>query len=157
MKIETRPPFFPMMIDLQNKSVLIVGGGQVATRRAKTLLTCGAKIKAVSKNFSPEFPDVHEKITRCFIPEDVSENFTLIIAATDDREVNALIYKLAHEKNIPVNVADSKTECDFFFPSLIACDNVAVSVSSAGLSYKLTQKLSERLRKIWVSWVNELR
>ena len=146
-----------MMIDLRDKDVLIVGGGNVATRRAKTLLTCGAKVKAVSKNFAPEFPNVQERFTRGFIPEDISEEFTLIIAATDDREINASIYKLAHEKNIPVNVADSQSECDFFFPSLIACDNVAVSVSSAGLSYKLTRKLSERLRKVWASWIEELR
>ena len=157
MKIESRPPFFPMMIDLRNKYVLIVGGGNVATRRAKTLLTCGARVKAVSKNFAPEFPKVHERFTRGFEVDDVTENFALVIAATDDREINALIQKLAHEKNIPVNVADTQSECDFFFPSLIACDNVAVSVSSAGLSYKLTQKLSERLRKVWASWVNELR
>ena len=157
MKNFERPPFFPMMIDLQDKNVLIIGGGQVAARRAKTLLTCGARVKAISKNFYSKFPQVHEKITRGFEVEDITTNFVLVIAATNDREINRLIHDLAHEKNIPVNVADSKTECDFFFPSLIACDNVAVSVSSAGLSYKLTQKLSERLRNLWTLWVNELR
>lgn len=146
-----------MMIDLQDKDVLIIGGGQVATRRAKTLLTCGARVKAISKNFCPEFPEVHVKLIRGFEVEDIREDFVLVIAATDDREVNKLVHDLAHEKNIPVNVADSKSECDFFFPSLIACENVAVSVSSAGLSYELTRKLSERLRNLWASWVNELR
>ena len=43
-----RPPFFPMMLDLKGKEILIIGGGRVASRRAETLLKCGAKIKAIS-------------------------------------------------------------------------------------------------------------
>ena len=146
-----------MMINLNGKEILIVGGGKVAARRAETLLKCGAKITAVSKNFISEFPDIYKKSQKTFSIEDIDGKFFLIIAATDDRKINKLISDTAHKKNIFVNVCDSQNECDFFFPSLINVENVAVSVCSAGIDTKLTRKLSDRLRKIWASWVEECR
>ncbi len=146
-----------MMINLQDKPALIVGGGHIAARRAHTLLTCGAKISAISPNFCPVFPRSPNvsRIPRPFLPEDLTPNFALVIAATDSRAVNSLVHSLANALKIPVNVCDSQEECDFFFPSLINHDNVAVSVCSAGISAGLTKRLSDKLRRVWASWVNE--
>ena len=155
MKIFSRPPFFPMMIDLKDKHVLIIGGGSVASRRAETLSRCGAKITAVSKKFINNFPDGAVKIERDFSPEDINEKFSLVIAATDDREINRLVHKISREKKIFVNVCDSQDECDFFFPSLINYGSVAASVCTAGENVSLTKKLSDKLRSVWASWVNE--
>ena len=151
----TRPPYFPMMIDLWGKHVLVVGGGHIASRRANTLLKCGAEILAVSPDFSPEFPENTHRITRPFSPDDITPNFSLIIATTDSREVNSLIHSLANKAGIPINVCDSQNECDFFFPSLIAHDNIAVSVCSAGISTGLTKRLSDKLREVWDLWISE--
>ena len=151
----SRPPFFPMMIDLWRKRVLVVGGGRVAARRAETLVRCGAEVAAVSPEFCAEFPEAARRIPRAFTPDDVSGDFSLVIAATDSREVNSLIHSLAVNAGIPVNVCDSQNECDFFFPSLINHDNVAVSVCTAGISASLTRKLSNKLRRVWDSWVTE--
>ena len=142
-----------MMIDLAGKSVLIVGGGKVASRRADTLLRCGATITAISPEFSPNFPEVSRRISRQFLPEDITSDYVLIIAATDSRAVNSLIHSRAHSLKIPVNVCDSQAECDFFFPSLINHENVSVSVCSAGISAGLTRRLSDKLRRVWSSWV----
>lgn len=143
------------MIDLKEKEVLIIGGGHVASRRAKTLLECGAKITAVSLDFNNEFPEVSKKIKKSFMPEDINKKFFFIIAATNDRKINKLIKKISKLKKIPVNVCDCKEECDFFFPSFINYENIAASVCSAGADVKLTRKLSDRLRFVWPSWVNE--
>ena len=142
-----------MMIDLQGKSVMIVGGGKVASRRADTLLRCGAVITAISPEFSQNFPEVSRRISRQFLPEDITSDYVLIIAATDSRAVNSLIHSRAHSLKIPVNVCDSQAECDFFFPSLINHENVGVSVCSAGISAVITRKLSDKLRRVWDSWV----
>ena len=150
-----RPPYFPMMIDLQGKHVLIVGGGQVASRRAGTLLRCGAVITAVSPEFCPDFPEGIERITRTFLPEDLTADFALVIAATNSRTTNSLIHSLARSLGIPVNVCDNQAECDFFFPSLINHDYAAASVCTAGISATLTRRLSDKLRKVWASWVRE--
>ena len=151
-----RPPFFPMMIDMKNKRVLIAGGGNVASRRAETLLRCGAEIIAVSPEFAPKFPEGTQRITRKFSPGDITEGLSLIIAATNDRFVNHTIHLTARKASIPVNVADCQEECDFFFPSLINSGYVAVAVSSAGKSSSLTRRLSDRLRNVWSAWVAEV-
>ena len=150
-----RPPFFPMMIDMKGKRVLVVGGGHVASRRAETLLRCGAEIIAVSSSFAPEFPEGALRITRKFLPDDITDDFSLIIAATNDRSVNHMIHLIANKASIPVNVADCQEECDFFFPSLINSGHVAVSVSTAGKSSSLTRRLSDRLRNVWSLWIAE--
>lgn len=155
MSNSKRPPFFPMMIDLKGRTVLIIGGGTVASRRADTLLRCGAEIKAVSPIFSPQFPVNSHRIIRPFEPSDVTPELSLVIAATDERSVNHLVFEAARSKSIPVNVADCPEECDFFFPSLINSENISVSVSSAGLSSSLTRKLSDRLRKVWQIWIQQ--
>ena len=158
-KNSARPPFFPMMMDLNGKEILIVGGGRVASRRAETLLKCGAKIKAISPDFCDDFPENKniKKIKKNFSVEDIDKNFIFIIAATNKREINKLVHITAKSKKIPVNIADNQDECDFFFPSLISCENFSVSVCSAGVCSTLTRKLSDRLRKIWAVWVNEER
>ena len=141
-----------MMIDIQGREVLIVGGGNVALRRADTLLRCGAKVIIVA----PECVcDGAVVIRREFRPEDITPGLSMVIAATNSREVNRLVHDTAKAKGVPVNVCDSPGECDFFFPSLINHNNVAVSVCSAGVSSSLTHILSNKLRKVWASWVNE--
>ncbi|MBQ9419818.1 MAG: bifunctional precorrin-2 dehydrogenase/sirohydrochlorin ferrochelatase [Synergistaceae bacterium] len=156
MQKNSRPPYFPLIIDINEKEILIVGGGKVASRRAKTLLTCGAKITAVSPEFIPDFPDNTAKIKRKFSETDIDEKFLLVIAATNDREVNDRVKNISRAKKIPVNVCDCQSDCDFFFPALINCDGVAVCVNSAGTDSKLTRRLADRLRNVWCSWVGEL-
>ena len=155
MQIESRPPYFPMMTDIHDRHVLIVGGGHVAARRADTLLKCGAKVHAVSPKFIDEFPECTERITRKFKPDDIDSRFIFVIAATNSRETNRIIHDIAKSKGVCVNVSDSQSECDFFFPSLIAHKNFSVSVNSAGISSSITKRLSDRLRRIWHSWVED--
>ena len=146
--------FFPMLIDIHDKDVLIVGGGHVAARRADTLMKCGARVHAVSPEFIDEFPECTERITREFQPDDIDSRFIFVIAATDSRETNQLIHDTAKSKDVCVNVCDAQSECDFFFPSLIVHENAAVSVSTSGTSASLTKRLSDRLRAVWSSWVD---
>ena len=154
-KNSERPPFFPMMIDMKGKKILIAGGGNVASRRADTLIRCGAEVIAVSPKFCDDFPKTAKRIIRCFRPEDLDTDLSLVIAATNSRDINRLIHDIAKSKSIPVNVADCQSECDFFFPSMINSGSTAVSVCTAGVSPSLTRHLSERLRKVWPLWVEE--
>ena len=150
--INYRPPYFPMMIDIYGKDVLIVGGGNIASRRADTLLRCGAKVIIIAPECACDGAVI---IRREFQPEDITDGLSLVIAATNRREINQLVHDTAKAKGIPVNVCDCQSECDFFFPSLINHDNVSVSVCSAGISSSLTHRLSNKLREVWDSWVNE--
>ena len=157
MKNFSRPPFFPMMIDINGREILIIGGGHIASRRAETLLRCGAIITAVSPEFCESFPEVFEYREKFFEPKDIDEKFDLVFAATNSREINKLVHDTAKAKKIFVNVCDCQDECDFFFPSLINVENVAVSVCTAGFDSKLTRKLSHKLRRVWPLWVEKIR
>ena len=151
-----RPPFFPLMRDVEGLTALVVGGGGVALRRAETLARCGARIRAVSPVFREGFPPDSELLRRPFAAEDL-DGAALAVAASDDREVNRWVGREAQARGIPVSVADAAGESTFFFPSLISEGPTAASVSSAGLSCALTRRLSDRLRSVWGAWVAEER
>ncbi|MBR1419304.1 MAG: hydroxymethylbilane synthase, partial [Synergistaceae bacterium] len=152
-----RPPMFPMLIDIEGRDVLVVGGGKIALRRVKTLLKCGASIRVVSPELNPGFDSVKDKIKvfkRKFEIKDL-DNAMLAVAASDDREANKSVGLEARARNIPVSVADAIAECTFFFPALIASGAASVSVSTAGTSYHTTKRLADRLRSVWARWVAE--
>ena len=114
---------FPIFISLEGKPCLIVGGGNVAARKCRGLLAFGADVTVIAKKVGLT-ADLHntDKVTgherastrlhmteRSFRERDVTEKeWTLVIAATDDREVNSRVARLCHERNIPVNVADCR-------------------------------------------------
>ncbi len=149
-----RPPLFPVMTDIEGKTVLIAGGGAVASRRAEILASCGARLRVVSPEFSGAFPSGSELIKRPFETSDL-DKAVLAVAATDDRDVNRLLASEAKKRGIPVSVADSAGEGTFFFPSLITHGSASASVSTAGLSPTLSRRLSDRLREVWSAWVTE--
>ncbi len=154
-----RPPMFPMLIDIEGRDVLVVGGGKIALRRVKTLLKCGACVRVVSPEFISGFyaDDVKHKIkilNKKFSPEDL-DGAMLAVTASDNRDVNKTVGIEAKKRKIPVSVADAAGECSFFFPSLIASGATSVSVSTAGMSPGVTKKLSDRLRNVWARWVAE--
>ena len=152
-----RPPMFPMLIDIEGRDVLVVGGGKIALRRVKTLLKCGASIRVVSPELNSGFESIKNNIKifkRKFEIKDL-DNAMLAVAASDDREANKLVGQEAKARNIPVSVADAIAECTFFFPALIASGAASVSVSTAGTSYHTTKRLADRLRSVWARWVAE--
>ena len=150
----TRPPLFPLLLDIEGQRVLVAGGGSVALRRTATLLKCGAKVRAVSPVFRDDFPREAERLLRPFEPGDL-EGMSLAVAASDNREVNRLVGLEARVRGIPVSVADAAAEGSFFFPALVTSGEAAASVSTAGLSSALTRRLADRLRAVWECWVAE--
>lgn len=142
----TRPPFFPMCVDIEKEKAVVIGGGRVALRRAGILKRCGAEVMVVAPRLLPEFASGGYKlINRPYCPGDL-EGMKIAVVATDDSVVNRLAEAEAKEKGIAVNVADMAENCDFFFPAVAEEQGVMVSVSSAGLSPSLTKIVSEKLQ-----------
>lgn len=108
---------FPLFIELSGRRALIVGGGRLALHKARMLLPYGAELTAVAPEFCPEL-EAMEGLTlvrRAFEPRDV-EGAEIVIAATDERDVNRAVSALCRERGIPVNVVDELAECSFVFP-----------------------------------------
>ncbi len=155
------PPLFPMLLPIEGKIALVVGGGPIALRRAKTLERCGARVRVVARRFYPEWEKFFaeheaerdqkisiEKNMREFRPEDL-DDVILVVAATDDRSENARICENARVRNIPASNASAAAAGSFYFPSLIECDGAAASVSTAGISPEKTHALANIMREEW--------
>lgn len=153
----SRPPFFPMYVDLENKKAIIVGGGPVALRRAKTLAECGALVTVIAPEAISGFGEVcREVIRRSYHSGDLI-GADIVVGATDDRKVNQLVLEEAKKLGVAANIADSAEECDFYFPSLTAAGGITLSLSSSGVSPKLTAMVAAKMSEILPHLVEEAR
>ena len=136
-------PYFPMFVDLTEQPCLIVGGGTVAARKAEKLRPYSPDLRVVSPEFVPGFEGC-TLLRRPYSPGD-EDGMALVIAATDDPELNRAISAACREKNIPVNVVDDKAHCSFLFPCLVQEGELSVGISTGGASPTAAVWLKEQV------------
>lgn len=141
--------FLPIFLNVKGKLCLVVGGGEVAHRKASVLLDAGATVKAVAPEFSDAFADLPgvECVTARFQPGHL-DGAALVIAATNDSAVNRDVSQQARAQNIPVNVVDSPDLCTFIMPSILDRSPLIVAFSSGGASPALTRMLRGKLETL---------
>ena len=126
---------YPLMLDVTDRLVVIVGGGAVAVRKARGLIDCGAtRVRCVSPWFDPGIPDGVERVESRYDAVQV-DGATLVFAATDDPAVNAAVVRDARARGILVNRADAADDgepSDFSTPAKFVDGAVTVAVSAGG-------------------------
>jgi precorrin-2 dehydrogenase / sirohydrochlorin ferrochelatase len=141
--------YYPVFLDIRGKICAIVGGGEVAARKAERLLDCGAKVIVISPKLSPALTSLKEKGIIHHIAAEYTGNLidgtTLVIGATDDEKTNASISLDARNKCIPVNIVDDPQKCDFILPSLVQRGDLAIAIGTGGKSPALARYLREGL------------
>lgn len=159
----SRSPMFPMFIGIKGKTVLVVGGGEVALRKSRTLVRCGAALRVVAPHISPEMREMSalaESGRVIFLKRPYAEGdmdgADMAVAATDDRRVNRRVAQAAANLKIPVNVADAPGECSFFFPAFVEHRGYAAGISSSGQSPAKSRELAARLRTVWKDWIYDI-
>lgn len=150
--VSSMAPRFPLFVDLSKSTCLVVGGGTIATRRVETLKRCGAKVRVVAPAFSEaivawaaadaDSDSALELVDREFRDRDL-DGALLVVACTNQREVNCKIGKLCKEKKIQVSVCDALEESSFFFPGLVTRGELAVGISTNGLSPAVSKQVRE--------------
>lgn len=145
--------YYPVCIDLRGKNCLVVGGGEVAERKAGALLAAGGKVRVVSPEVTPALAQwaAAEKIElrrRPFRPEDI-EGIFLAIAATDHSPLHEKIYRLCAKKNILLNVVDEPARCNFIVPSVVRRGKLLLAISTNGASPGLSKKIRRKLETIF--------
>jgi uroporphyrin-III C-methyltransferase/precorrin-2 dehydrogenase/sirohydrochlorin ferrochelatase len=130
--------YFPLFMHVQGAECLVVGGGEVAARKAATLLRAGAVVHVVAPQLAPGMYDVlHEASAkhsaRSYQERDL-DSVWLVVAATDDRELNARVSRDARARRVPVNVVDDPALCTFIMPAIVDRSPLVVAVSSTGAS-----------------------
>jgi uroporphyrin-III C-methyltransferase len=145
-----------------------VGAGNVALEKIATLLRTGLKLRVVAPEARAEVQALAvegklEWIPRAFLPSDLDGNF-IVIAATDEPEVNASVYREAVARNIPCNSVDDIPNCDFFFGSVVTRGDLQIAISTAGESPAVAQRLRREIDEQlpqdlgpWLAKLGELR
>ncbi len=145
--------YYPLFVNLKGRRVVVVGGGNVAERKVKGLLGTGALITVIS----PEVTDGLGKlassgevihIDSAFNPEEL-EGAWLVIAATDDPEVQRLVYKEATRRNIFCNTVDQPELCSFIVPSIVRRGDLSIAISTGGKSPALARRLRQELETVY--------
>jgi precorrin-2 dehydrogenase / sirohydrochlorin ferrochelatase len=148
---------YPVFLNLDGVTVLVVGGGRIGARKAEGLAAAGALVRLVSTEVSGHvdglnLPDVREK------PFDESdlEGVRLVITATGDFAVDQAIATEARRRGIWTNAADQPVDCEFILPAITRAGRVTGAISTDGASPALARFLRDRLAEILDDRVAEI-
>ena len=151
--------FFPIFVDLSDKNILIIGAGKVAFRKISTLLETGAYITVFAKQIKekeitkllfdkPNIQLIMKEVDEKSLDEIITNKYVLVIAGTDDKELNSAIVKCCNKKNILVNNITSTDDMSARFCSVIDEKDCSIGISAKGdpkKSLALKEKISDFL------------
>ena len=142
--------YYPIFLDIENKRVLVVGGGEVANRKVETLLEYGALVDIVSKDLTKKLSDLVEMgkvryLGDRFLPHYLDGAF-MVVAATDDECLNHEIGVEAKKRDMLVNAVDQPSDCNFIVPSVIRRGDLSVAISTSGKSPAFAKKIRKTLQ-----------
>lgn len=127
----------------------MVGGGKVAERKVETFLEFGASVTVVAPELTPRLSDLAEEgiiehAAWTYEPADLDGAF-LVVAATDDTQVNKAVFAEARRRGVLVNVVDVPELCTFFVPAMVRRGDLVISVSTSGKSPAMARRIREEL------------
>ncbi len=146
---EQSASYYPVFLKLRGRRCAVIGGGEVALRKVRSLLEHGASVSVISPELCPELSDLAAKgqvrvLWRNYEAGDLRGVF-IAVAATDDAKVNQELLKEARESKALVNAVDDPENCDFIVPSSLRRGDVTIAVSTSGRSPALARKIRTRL------------
>ncbi|MDF1577047.1 MAG: bifunctional precorrin-2 dehydrogenase/sirohydrochlorin ferrochelatase [Desulfurivibrionaceae bacterium] len=141
--------YFPISLDINKRVGVVIGGGKVAARKVAALLAGGAMIRVISPELGGELRALAqtgriEWLPRQYRQGDLAGAF-LVIAATDDEQVQAEVFREADQNNQLINVADVPQRCNFILPAVVRRNALTIAVSTAGNSPALAGKLRREI------------
>jgi uroporphyrin-III C-methyltransferase/precorrin-2 dehydrogenase/sirohydrochlorin ferrochelatase len=146
--------YFPLFADLRGRRVLVVGGGDVAEHKVRLLLDSGARVAIVARKLTSWLAErcsaVDGEVTHRAgqFADAQLDDVVLVVAATDDRELNARVAAAAEARNRLANVVDDAELSSFIVPAIVDRSPVVVAVSTGGAAPVLARLLRERLESL---------
>ena len=143
--------YYPIALKLKQKNVLVVGGGRIAERKTRALLSFGARVKIVAPDFTEGILGFSRRgrislANRRYGPEDLKGS-SLVVAATSDRKLNKKIGLDAARKGIWANVVDDTAACGFISMAIIKKKGLVISISTDGKNPRLSKDFKEFLKR----------
>ncbi|UPR34460.1 siroheme synthase [Vibrio cyclitrophicus] len=145
--------YFPIFLDVENKPILVVGGGEVACRKVDSLLRAGANVTLVSPKVAPYLKQLVDEsklhwVQNFYSSQIISKDYLQVWATTDNPSLNHQVHNDAKKLGILVNVVDDLPYCDFITPSMINRGRIQIAISSGGASPVLVRNIREKLETV---------
>jgi siroheme synthase-like protein len=145
-------PYYPIYIDIEDRDVLIVGGGNVCARKAETMMRYGARVTIVAPEVAGEIArwEAEGKLTvhrRVYQESDLAGR-SVVIASTDDACVNGRVARDCRRRKIPVNVVDVTHLCEFIVPAIVEQGSIQMAISTGGKSPAMARTIRELLQTV---------
>ena len=144
-------PYYPIFLDIEDRDVVIIGGGPVCERKAETMMKYGARVTVVAPEFTEQIAQWAKagalRIRKKKYDATDLEGASIVIASTDDESVNTQIASDCRKRKIPVNVVDVTHLCEFIVPAIVEQGSIQLAVSTGGKSPALARTLKEDLQK----------
>ena len=143
--------FYPINLKIDDMKIVIIGGGKVAYRKCMNFLAFNKKVLVVSKEFVKEFEEIKEQveIVKGAYNEKYIKDAFVVVAATNNKEVNREIGIYCGQYNKLVNVVDDKELSNFTVPSFVKRGDLLLSVSTGGKSPSLSRKIRKDLEEVY--------
>ena len=144
--------YFPLYVDLSDKNEDDVGGGTIAPRRVMALLLFTSNITVIAPKMTADLWELGKLGKIQIQPRPVKKSdFSMaymVLAVTNNRELNEEIYHACKEEGIYVNVASDKDLCDFYFPGICLKDDVVVGITASGMNHKKARAVREKVQAL---------
>jgi len=149
---DKNPRYYPAFLSLEGKTCVVVGGGQVAHRKALGLVACGAKVTVVA----PELVKTLQRMAERGEIEHRAKKYessdlkgaVLVAGATNDPAVNRRVSADARRRRMQVNIADAPELCTFIVPAVLRRGPISIAVSTGGASPALARRLRLELERM---------
>lgn len=157
--------WYPLMLKIQGRRCVVIGGGPVAERKIAGLLEAGANVTVVSPRLTPRLRELAQAGSIALAEREARaddlDGAALVFAATDRPAVNANIAEAARERAIPVNVADDGADGDFLVPAVIRRGDLVLTASASGsgpaLASRIIQEIAQRYGPEYTEYVKALK
>ena len=141
--------YYPVFLDIKGRNCLVVGGGDVGTRKAEMLLECQASVTVISLEITEAMQKLAENqritlVRRAYMASDLDNRF-LVIGATNDEGLNQQISTEAEKRNLLCNIADRPAACNFILPAIVRQGDLVMAISTSGKSPAFAKKLRQDL------------
>ena len=159
---------FPMFLKLNGRTVVVVGGGEIAAGKIDSLFQAGAKVRIISPALNASLGTLvkenkAEWSEKEFAPEDLSDAF-VVIAATSVPSVNEAVYRAADARGLLCNAVDDVENCHFYYGAVVQRGDLQIAISTNGKSPALAQRLRKELEsqfgpeyESWLEWLGAAR
>ncbi len=143
--------YYPVFLDLADKPVVVVGGGNIALQKMDGLLDAGAKVTVISPELNERMTELRDAgrfmhVKRPYEVGDI-EGHELVFVATDDHEENRRIWTEGRERRIWVNAVDDIPNCDFIMPGIVRQGELVIAISTSANSPAMARKVREDIQE----------